>query len=211
MAESSSTPGTRFDPIVGDPRLLPRILAAEVKAIGIHGRVRVIEREHGRRRLEELAATLSATAKENLLRPPLPSVWVPFGVMLEIETAMIRDLFGNDPARYAAVAATIAREDVSTMYRFLLRLGSPTTVFKRFGAAFSTRLRPGTVHVDDHSSRSAECVLRDGVVPLYFCEHGLSAWASTILSMTGTRNVKIAQRSCQHRGDPECRWRASWS
>jgi hypothetical protein len=201
---------TKFDPHLGDPTLLPKILANEVKAIGYEGRARYLTARLGREGMLRFADGLTPEARAALLRPALASAWVSFAPMFEIERAMIRELMGGDSSQFKALAMDLARADVPTVYQFVLRLAGPSLVLKRLSVMYSARVRPGTLVAEQLSERDAVGRLEGGVVPYYTCEHNVAGWITVGLELAGARDVNVRQTHCQHRGDASCRWSVRW-
>jgi|LNFM01.1.fsa_nt_gb uncharacterized protein (TIGR02265 family) len=201
---------TKFDPRVGDERLLPTILQNEVKALGYEGRARYLERRLGAEGLQRFASRLSPAARDALLRPPLASAWVSFAPMFEIEQAMIEHLMGGDPSQFKTLAMELAREDVPTVYQFVLKLAGPSLVLKRLSVMYSARVRPGHLVAERLSEREATGRLEGGVVPYYTCEHNVAGWITVGLELAGAKDVEVRQVDCQHRGASSCRWSVRW-
>lgn len=200
-----------FDPIYGDPALLPTILRNEVKALGYEGRARYLEQRLGAEGLQRFAAKLSPEAREALLRPALASAWVSFAPMFEIEQAMIRELMGGDASQFKALAMALARRDVPTIYQFVLRVAGPGLVLKRLSVMYTSRVRPGNLVAERLNDREAIGRLEGGVIPYYTCEHNVAGWICVGLELAGARDVVVKQASCVHRGDASCRWSVRWS
>lgn len=200
-----------FDPTYGDPALLPTILRNEVKALGYEGRARYLEKRLGRDGLDRFASKLSAEAREALLRPALASAWVSFAPMFEIEQAMIRELMGGDPSQFKTLAMELARQDVPTIYQFVLRVAGPGLVLKRLSVMYTSRVRPGNLVAERLNEREAVGRLEGGVIPYYTCEHNVAGWICVGLELAGAKDVVVKQVSCVHRGDASCRWSVRWA
>lgn len=199
-----------FDPVLGDLSLLPTILDNEVKALGFEGRVRYLTQRLGRTGFQDFTARLSEDARRSLLAPPLASAWVPFGPMLEVDRAIIRELMGGDPAQFKTMAMDVARADVASVYQFVLRLAGPALVLKRLSVTYSARVRPGSLVAEQLTDKSAVGRLVGGVVPWYTCEYNVAGWIAVGLEMCGAKDVEVRQTHCRHRGDEGCRWTVRW-
>ena len=204
----SAPPG--FDPLLGDPRLLGEIERLEVKGVGFEGRARVIRQHFGDDGLVTLADTLQPATRKLLLEPPLASSWAPFAAMMEIEVAMIHELYAGDPSQHAAISANVARDDLPSLYKFVIRLGGPKKVLKRLAVAFASRVRPGSMDSELIGPREGAATIHDCVLPFYFCEHGLPAWATVAMTLAGERDPVVEQVACRHFGAPACRYRVAW-
>lgn len=200
-----------FDPIVGDRDLLPTILRNEVKALGYEGRARYLEKRLGSQGLQRFADKLGPSARDALLHPQLASSWVSFAPMFEIEQAMIHELMGGDPSQFKTLAMELARQDVPTIYQFVLRVAGPGLVLKRLSVMYSSRVRPGNLVAERLNEREAVGRLEGGVIPYYTCEHNVAGWICVGLELAGAKDVQVKQVSCVHRGDASCRWSVRWS
>lgn len=203
-------PPAGFDPLLGDPRLLAEICEKQVKGLGFEGRNRVIRQQFGDDGLVALADSLSPSSRKLLLEPPLASSWAPFEAMMEIEVAMIRELYAGDPSRHAEISANLARDDLPSLYKFVIRLGGPKKVLKRLAIAFASRVRPGSMDSELLGPREGRATIHDCALPFYFCEHGLPAWATVALTLAGERDPKVEQVQCRHFGAETCEYRVSW-
>ena len=200
-----------FDPLLGASLHLAGSQALEVKGIAFEGRAEFVRSRFGQAVLDELAVELSDATRKLVLDPPLASSWVPFTSMMELDVAILLELYAGDASAHAEVAAAVAHADLSSLYKFMIRQAiDANQVLDRLVFAFSTRVRPGKMTIDRVGERECKATLHDCVLPFYFCEHGIPAWADVGLTLAGAAATRVEQTECRHFGASRCAYRVRW-
>ncbi len=142
-----------LDPILGDPKLLPGVLRHEIKGSVLAARARYVAEAHGETALAELVARVPEPARRHLLERPLPFSWYPFAEMIEIDRQIVLGPMQGDVTRMRDFGIDIARYDLSTLYKLLYKVGSPSFILKRVGAAYGKYFRGGSARAEQLADR----------------------------------------------------------
>jgi len=197
--------------ILGEPRVLAGMERHEVKGNLVAARPRYLREHFGESALEDVAQRLSEPLRKLLLAPTLPFAWYPLRDMAEIDRAIVQGPMHGDVSRMKEFGATIARYDLSTIYKVLFKLGSPAFIVRRINVAYRTYIRGGSMQGETPSNSSAVVTFVDGAFPLYLCRYGVAGWLTAAIELSGGRRVLVHEKTCRHAGDERCRWEASWS
>ncbi len=108
----------------------------------------------------------------------------------------------------------IAREDLTTLYKLILKVGTPGFIISKSGSlwarSFDTatlvprELGPRKWHLEPEGPR-----LEDEAPSAYTCEAGVCGWLTSGLKLTGTK-LSFVQTRCRFGGSPMCEYEASW-
>lgn len=199
------------DPLLGDPKLAAAVSKMQVKGNLIAARGRWVREQFGEARLEELAETVPEPARQYLLEPPLPFAWYPFEPMLAIDRRLIEGPMEGDATRMYDFGDAIARYDLSTLYKMLFKLGSPSFVIRRIGIVYGQYLRPGRAVGESHEAGRATVTIHDACFPAYFCTWGISGWLHAAIELSGGNQTTVEQTECVHHGASCCRFELRWS
>jgi hypothetical protein len=174
----------------------------------VAARKHYVERHLGAAALPGLAEELEGEAREWLLQPPMPMRWCSIAPMIEIDELLLRRVMHGDEGRMRAFGAEIAKHDLSTVYRVLMRIGTPEFVLRNVSLVWGTYFRPGNMRAEVVRGR-AEVALEGVVVPEYLCRDGATGWMLAALELSGAANPEATHTECAHHGG-SCRWRATW-
>jgi hypothetical protein len=139
--------------------------------------------------------------------------WYPIGVWNRALDRYLPTYFGDPMKAMLELSQVIAREDLTTLYKLILKVGTPTFIMGKSGSLwgryFDTatlvpkELTPRRWHLKLEGSR-----LEDEAPSAYTCE-GVCAWLTGALELTGT-TLNIVQTRCRFGGSPACEYEASW-
>lgn len=201
-----------LDPIFGDPKFKDQIEKCQVKGSLVASRPRYIAAHRGEPMVKALAEQLTGSAKVFLLEPPLVSSWLPIAPLMQIDRLLIEKLMNNDVTQVEGFGSEIAGYDLSTLYKLIYKMGTPSFIMKHSNMAFQTYFRgAGELESQIPDAKKATIRLRNGVLPLYLCRYGVLGWIRMGLEKSGGLNVAISETECIHNGFPMCRWDATWS
>lgn len=141
----------------------------------------------------------------------LPFQWFGFDLLATIDASIIHGPMREDVSLMKQFGNEIARADLSTLYKMLLKLGTPSFVIKRSGVVYSTYVRGGSMAASDVGPKHARISMLEGNLPMYFCSYGIPGWFSAALELSGGKSVNVRQTDCVHRGSRRCEWSATWS
>ncbi len=210
---NSVTPAStvaRWQPIFGDPALLPAIHQVQIKGNLVRSRARYVRESYGEPTLRLLAEGLDEVARAYLMSPPLPGNWCDLGPLMALDRAIVERLMHGRVDGMRQLGREVASYDLSTLYKLFMRVGSPGFVLSRLGAAYRTYISRGelAIRVEAHT---AEVELLNGVLPFYFCAEGIPGWITMAAEKSGATEVEVRQRSCRHHGARSCQWSVSWT
>ena len=184
--------------------------AYQVKGSLLASRPRYVRDQWGDAGLADVASRLTPPMRAVFQSTVLPFVWYPFADMAEIDRAIVAGPMGGDLSHMKRFGSTIARYDLSTLYKMLFKLGTPSFVLKRIHAAYSTYIRGGTIEATSVTKGHAVITQIDGDFPFYFCDQGIPGWFMAAVELSGGKGVRVAQVACVHQGAARCMWEASW-
>jgi hypothetical protein len=107
--------------------------------------------------------------------------------------------------------ATVARYDLSTLYKMLFKLGTPEFVIRRVAVVYKTYIKGGGIAAADVKTGEALVRLTEGSLPRYFCTHGVAGWFTAAVELSGGKDVDVREIACIHDGARGCEWHATWA
>lgn len=208
MSNTPPAVGNRsgFDPVLGDLGLYELMAANEVKAMRIELRLAGAERYGGPGTRQQVIAALPDDVRPTVQSPPFASSWISNRVLMELDRTIVALALGGDVTRLRLQAREMSREEISTVYKFVIRMASTDFLARRLCSTFSSFYRRGAVEVSARDGHSWQFELRDAVLPLYSCSHNIPGWIEAALELNGVRDGRIDHVACRHRGDAACRW-----
>jgi hypothetical protein len=182
----------------------------QVKGNLLAARPRYVRDKWGEGGYADVAARLTGDAKAAFTGNALPFAWYAFPTLAEIDRAILLGPMGGDLKHMKHFGSTIARYDLSTIYKVLLKVGSPAFLLKRVSVVYSTYVRGGAITAASVTQGHARLAMSDGDFPLYFCDQGVPGWFTAAIELSGGKDIHVAQVDCVHRGAKSCAWEASW-
>lgn len=182
-----------------------------VKGNLLSARPRYVLEQWGERGLRDVFDRLDPKTRGVLEAPILPFQWYSFETLATVDAAIIRGPMRQDFEQMRRFGAAVARYDLSTVYKVLFKLGTPSFIIKRVGTVYGAYVRGGTMSASEVQSGSAVVTLTQGSLPLYFCRYGVSGWFTAGLELSGATSVRVRETRCVHDGGTVCRWEATWT
>jgi hypothetical protein len=184
----------------------------KVKGNLVAARPRFVRDNWGDAGYAHVAARLYGEAKDAFTRTALPFAWYAFPTLAQIDRAILLGPMCGEAKQMKHFGSTIARYDLSTIYKMLLKAGSPAFVLKRVNVVYSTYVRGGGITASTVTKSHARLVLSDGGdFPWYFCDQGVPGWFTAAIELSGGHDAYVAQVECVHRGARSCVWEATWA
>lgn len=196
--------------MLGDPRVTAW-RSYSVKGNLVAARPRWLREKWGEDAVRSVSAKLTGDAKKLFDSEVLPFGWYDFGTLAAVDQVIIDGPLKGDLSQMKKFGSDVARYDLSSIYKMLLKLGTPSFVAKRVGNVYSTYVRGGSMASEDVESKRARVVLAEGALPLYFCAHGIPGWFTAALELSGAKEVDVRETECVHRGARRCVWQAHWA
>jgi hypothetical protein len=198
------------DPIFGDLAHETEMRENQIKGNLLGRRAWYVRDRWGQAALDALAATVPEASRKFLTHPPLTFAWYPFGVMMDIDRAIVDGPMRGEIGRMTEFGSAIAKHDLPLLYKMLFKVGSPAFVVKRLNIAAKTYIRESTISVAVPGEGEAIVTLGGRRFPMYFCRYGVSGWFGAALELSGARQPTVAHQTCLHDGDDNCRWLLRW-
>ena len=107
----------------------------KIKATSIKTSVEWRIRKFGQKSLDAILDKLSPEDREFITSPHLfISDWIPLGVYTRYIEAVIDVSYNGDEVKFSEQAEDAVRDQLSGLYRALIRMGSPMFIMKRYPA-----------------------------------------------------------------------------
>ena len=160
--------------------------------------------------LEAVNERLSAPVLALLSRPILPTAWVPFSFLIELDRA-IADAAGGDPAEtWLALGRHSAALNLTGVYKSFIS-GEPHRFFERmtvlhhqfqtFGKSVYERVgeRAGRIRIESPTAYS----------PVY-CTSGRGYYEEALRLLQAPGPIVVVESACATAGAPSCTFELSW-
>jgi hypothetical protein len=196
--------------VFGDPALSTRFGRHQVKGNLLAARPRYVRERWGDDGIRRVVARLSPEMRALLVAEILPFTWYPLDQLAAVDRAIVEGPMGGDASAMKEFGATIARYDLSTIYKVLFKVGTPAFVVRRANVAYSTYIRGGVMRGETPSPGQGTVTFIDGTFPKYLCRYGVAGWLTAAVELSGGRNVRFDEVDCIHDGAPQCRWQGHW-
>jgi hypothetical protein len=202
--------GGPVDPVFGDLRAEREMRDNQIKGNLLGRRAWYVRDRFGQAALEALAATVPESSRRYLVDAPLTFAWYPFGVMMDIDRAIVEGPMHGELSRMFEFGVAVAKHDLPTLYKVLFKLGSPAFIVKRLNIVARQYIRESSVSVTVPGDGRAVVTLDGRRFPMYFCTWGVSGWFHAALELSGARDATVEHATCLHRGDAACTWQLTW-
>lgn len=147
-----------------------------------------VVREGGETAWQGLLAKVSEPCRQTFAKPIGLYEWIPAAHSKELSLAYLATA---DPAYTYRRGLESAREQLTVVNRWLLRLMSPGFLLQNMPRLFAFYYRGGQVVVDRLEAGSARVSLwADAFYPAWY-ERGLPGWLTGALELTGAKGVSI--------------------
>lgn len=200
-----------FDAVFGDLAFDREMRENQIKGNLLGRRAWYIRDRWGDAAVAAVAAAVPESARKYLVdAPPLTFAWYPFGVMMDIDHAIVDGPMGGEIGRMREFGSAIAKHDLPMLYKVLFKVGSPSFIIKRLNIVAKQYIRESTITSVVADGRAT--VTQGGRrFPMYFCTYGVSGWFHAALELSGAKSSSVEHASCLHRGAAACTWELRWA
>lgn len=180
----------------------------------IHMR-RYVAEKGGERAWSEVVDRVSAADREVLNGVVLAGSWYPIGVVNRALVAYLeRDRLGADD-EMRRLSAFIADNDLGTVYKMVLRLGSPEFLLRRTDSLWNRYFDVGKLTPEERGSRQFHLTLtmptgEDAAPNQYFCGPGCPSWIEMGMRLTGATKAQVRHVDCRYDNGRHCKYVATW-
>lgn len=183
------------------------------------GSVIVYTREYVQRRLGDdgWAKVLAASSEPQrafLESVVLASSFYPVEHWNDLLAVVLPMLGPNVTDAMRELSGYIAHQDLSTVYKLVMKFGSPEFLLRRTGQLWSRYYDTGSLTPEEVSPKVWRIVLsaptgREAAPDAFTCGPGVSAWVASGLSLSGTK-ARVVETRCRFRGAPRCEFDVTW-
>jgi hypothetical protein len=171
-------------------------------------------RSHGEKEWRAIVSELPLEDQEVLSQPLIVGIWYPAGTWNRALDRYLSTYYDNAGRAMTALAQYVAAQDLSTIFKLVLKLGSPEFVLSRTGSLYNRYFDTGTWTAEKVDSRHWRCTLQaptnEDLGPNQLsCSEGICAWNQRALELTGAR-ARVEQVRCRFKGAPMCEYKVTW-
>jgi hypothetical protein len=169
---------------------------------------------HGEQEWRSVVSALPPQDQEVLNQPLIVGLWYPAGTWNRALDQYLTTYYANTGRAMTSLAQYVAAQDLSTIFKLVLKLGSPEFVLSRTGSLYNRYFDSGTWTPKKVSSHHWHCTLQapknQDVGPNQLsCTEGICAWNQRALELTGAR-ARVEQVRCRFKGAPVCEYEMTW-
>jgi len=140
--------------------------------------------------------------------------WYPVGVWNRALSTYLKQHYTSVDEGMRQVSQFIANEDLNSVYKMVLRLGSPEFLLKRTDSLWSRYFDSGKMFAEETSPRrwklTLDAPIGENEAPSYLtCGPGVSAWVGHGLHLTRTE-ARVEHVRCRMSTGGSCEYRVQW-
>ena len=200
-----------FDPVFGDLSHDREMRENQIKGNLLGRRAWYVRDRWGDAAVARVAAAVPEPARKFLVdAAPLTFAWYPFGVMMDIDRAIVDGPMAGEIGRMVEFGSAIAKHDLPMLYKVLFKVGSPSFIVKRLNIVAKQYIRDSTISSSIVGDGHATVTQGGRRFPMYFCTYGVSGWFHAALELSGGKQPTVEHVGCLHRGDRACTWELRW-
>jgi hypothetical protein len=170
-------------------------------------------RTHGPEVWERVVRCLPLADQTTLTGILVTGAWYPVGVWNRALDAYLPIYFPDPMAAMADLSSYIAQEDLTTLYKVLLKIGTPGIILGRTGSLWGRYFDTGVFRPKEVGPKRWQLELEGPVgeddAPSAFTCEGACSWLVGGLRLSGI-DLKVKQTHCRFRGSPKCIYDARW-
>lgn len=179
-----------------------------------HVREFVISRD-GEQRWRELCGSLLEEDRALLTGHIATSQWYSVGCWNRTVDEYTRTGFDSRAEGMQLLATHVASRDINGIFRFLLKMGSPSFVMSKSSALWNRyfdagRLTPTELGPGNWQATLSAPTREDEGAGKLTCTAGVPFWMAEALRLTGTR-ARVTHEECRFGAKSRCLFRARWN
>lgn len=182
-----------------------------VKGSAIKARVSWVE-QRGVAEVARFLSALSPKTRVSVEQGILPGEWYPFASFVEVCSVLDQQFGKGDLALCTELGQYACNLNLTSLYRFLLRVGNPHFIIRRAAAAWRINYDEGEMVVVSEGPTS--CVLRINEWPEPHRVHCLSVVGWVVEAgrlSSGDDRFRCVSESCRAKGDEVCEMSFEWA
>lgn len=144
----------------------------------------------------------------------LASSWYPVVHWNALVGVVLPMLGGGPNEAMRDLASHIAQQDLSSVYKLVMKLGSPEFLLRRTGQLWSRYYDTGALTPEELGERQWKLTLtaplaKDAAPDGFTCGPGVTAWVGSGLQLSGTK-ARVVETRCRFRGATRCEYDVTW-
>jgi hypothetical protein len=179
----------------------------------VHLRAFVI-REFGESGWEQLLGALRPSDREVFEGLVLVGAWLPIGVWNRALETFLTSNYSDPASNMRRLAKFIADRDLNTLFRLVLKVGSPDFILGRTASLYNRYFQSGTFVPQKVGPQHWVATLtvprnEDQGPGLFSCDVGVCAWLGHALELSGVRPT-VTHTKCRFNRSPYCQYDLTW-
>lgn len=171
-------------------------------------------REFGESGWKQLLEGLRPSDREVLEGLVLVGAWQPVGVWNRALEAFLTANYSDPASNMGRLAKFVADRDLNTLFRLVLKVGSPDFILSRTASLYNRYFDSGTFVPQKVGSKHWVATLTvprhvDQGPGLFSCDAGISAWLGHALELSGVRPT-VTHPKCRFSRSPYCQYDLTW-
>lgn len=180
----------------------------------VHLRAFVI-REFGEQGWARLLETLRPADRQVLEGLVLLGGWHPVGVWNRALETFLPANYADPPATMGRLAKFVADRDLNTLFKLVLKVGSPDFILSRTASLYNRYFDSGTFVPQKIGPQHWVATLtvprhEDQGPALFSCDAGICAWLAHALELSGVRPT-VAHPKCRFNRSSYCQYDLIWT
>lgn len=183
----------------------------QVKGLIFLGARRWMTRRYGEAGFDAFLAALPESERELWTSGIiLPMSWLPASAYVALYEAQ-ESLWGTGDGRlFQEGAAAVAFDDLNSVMKLFMKLGSPAFVAKRFPTVWDRYFNGGALRLLAIEARAMDAVVENAEGYGKAGCHGTMGWTRQALTYSGAKNLRIEHTECVFEGGNRCLFRCVW-
>jgi hypothetical protein len=198
------------DAVFGASSRIEEMRHNQVKGNLILSRRWFLTERGGPEAVNRVTSKLGPAALQLLERTVMPFAWYPFGVLMDIDAAIVSEVMAGDITRMRGFGHDLGMRDIEGVYRVFLSVASPVFALSKVSALGSLYFRESTLAFISTGRVRGEVELVGRSMPLYMCQYGIVGWLTAVLEVAKAKGIEVVHTSCVHTGSFRCRWHCDW-
>ena len=162
-------------------------------------------------RYEEWLDSLSERSKD-IMEYPLTSMWYPMEEAISEPTKKLCELFFDSKLIGARECGKFSAEHaLKGIYRFFVRMGSPSFILSRASRILPTYYMPSKIELSEMESKYAVLTITEFPESTVYIEERIKGWIIRALELSGCRGVMLDTVKSLTKGHEFTRFKVSWN
>ncbi len=140
--------------------------------------------------------------------------WKPIGVWNRALETFLTANYSDPAGTMGRLAKFVADRDLNTVFKLVLKVGSPDFILSRTASIYNRYFEPGTFVPQKVGTQHWVATLtvsrhEEQGLGLFSCDPGLCAWLAHALELSGVR-PSVTHTKCRFNRSPYCQYDLTW-